>query len=113
MAEIIKLQNVSSEMVRPNTSTELDDQLTVSTTAVSLTAANIATTCKYVRLQVQDNPVRVTYDGSTPTSTNGEYISPTQTTTLPRSTALQLKFIRASGADAVVWAQPYNVLAQF
>lgn len=113
MAEIIKLQNVSSEMVRPNTTTETDIQLTVSTAVVSLDSATLSTTCKYVRIQVKDNPVCVTYDGSTPSASNGEYISPTQTTTLPRATALQLKFIRASAADAVVWAQPYNVLAQF
>ena len=52
MSEIIKLQNVSSEMVRPNTTTELDAQLTVSTSVVSFASGDFATTCKYVQLQV-------------------------------------------------------------
>lgn len=112
MAEVIKLQNVSSEMVRPNTSTELDATLAVSTTAVAFTTSDLASSCKYVRLQVQSNAVRVTYDGSAPTASNGEYIEPTQTTTVPRAVALQMRFIRAGSADAVIWAQPYNVLAQ-
>lgn len=112
MAEVIKLQNVSSEMVRPNTTTELDATLAVSTTAVAFAANDLATSCKYVRLQVQTNAVRITYDGSAPTSSNGEYIEPTQTTTVPRAVALQMRFIRAGAADATIWAQPYNVLAQ-
>ena len=52
MAEVIKLQNVSSEMVRPNTTTELDATLAVSTTAVAFSASDLATSCKYVRLLI-------------------------------------------------------------
>lgn len=112
MAEVIKLQNVSSEMVRPNTTNELDATLAVSTAVVQFAAGDLAASCKYVRLQVQGNAVRITYDGSNPSASNGEYIEPTQTTTVPRAVALQMKFVRAGAADAVVWAQPYNVLAQ-
>ena len=31
---------------------------------------------------------------------------------VPRAVALQMRFIRAGAADATIWAQPYNVLAQ-
>lgn len=107
--EVLKLQNVSSEMVAPNTSTETDQTLAVSTVAVSF--SDFPASCKYVRIQVQGDSVRITYDGSAPTSSNGELVQATQFTVVSRAVALRMKFIRVS-TDAVIWAQPHNVLAQ-
>ena len=109
--EVIKIQNSTSEMVRP-ASSETDAMLTVSTVAVSFAAGDFATSCKYVLLQVQNNPVRVTYDGSAPTDSNGEYVLANQEKVVSRSLALAMRFIRSSNSDAVVWAQPFNVLVQ-
>lgn len=109
--EVIKLQNVSSEMVPPNTTTELDATLAVSSTAVSFTSGNLPASCKYVRMQVQEDSVRITYDGSAPTASNGELVQATQFTVVSRAIALRMRFIRVT-TDAVIWAQPHNVLAQ-
>ena len=111
MAEAIKLQNVISEMVPPNTSTQVGTRLAVSTLAVSLAAANVASTCKYVVLQVQGAPVYCTYDGSTPSATNGLYLDTYEKTVVQRALALQMKFLRATGSDGYVYAQPFNSLA--
>lgn len=110
MAEAIKLQNVVSEMVKPS-ATQTDATLAVSSTAVSFAAGDLSDTCKYVRLQVQSNSVRVTYDGSAPTASNGEQVQPGEKTVVSRQVALAMRFIRET-SDAVVWAQPFNVLAQ-
>lgn len=109
--EVIKLQNVISEMVPPNTTTEVGYRLTVSSAAVSLSAGNIGTTGKYIMLQVQGAPVYVTYDGTTPSATNGYYVDTYEKTVVQRAVALRLKFIRASGTDGYVMAQPFNSLA--
>lgn len=111
MQHSIKIQNAVSEMVPPG-STETQATLAVSTTAVSFAANNLPATCKYVRLQVQGADVRLTYDGSAPTSSVGEYVSALEKTVLPLITVLKMKFIRAGGTDAVVWAQGFNSLAQ-
>lgn len=109
--EVLKLQNVSSEMVPPNTTTELDATLAVSSVAVSFQTSDFPASCRYVRLQVQGNSVRITYDGSAPTATNGESVQATQGTTVSRAVALRMRFIRET-ADATIWAQPMNFLAQ-
>jgi hypothetical protein len=109
--EAIKLQNVSSEMVAPNSTTELDATLAVSSAAVSFASSDFPASCKYVRMQVQGDSVRITYDGSAPTSSNGELVQSTQMTIVNRAVALRMRFIRVT-TDAVIWAQPHNVLAQ-
>lgn len=108
--EVLKLQNVTSEMVKPRAA-ELDATLAVSSAAVSFTSGNLAADCKYVRLQVQGNSVRVTYDGSNPSSSNGEQVQPGQMAVFSRDVVLAMKFIRET-SDAVVWAQPCNFLVR-
>jgi len=108
--ETIRIQNVTSEMVRPLAS-EIDATLAVSSVAVSFGAGDFPTSCKYVRLQVQGDSVRITYDGSAPTTTNGEIVQATQMSVVSRAVALQMRFIRVT-TDAVIWAQPCNFLAQ-
>ena len=109
--ESIKLQNVVSEMVPPNTTTELGYRLTVSSSAVSLLAADIGATAKYVMLQVQGAAVYCTYDGTTPSATNGLYINPLEKTVVQRALALRMQYIRAASSDGYVMAQPFNSLA--
>lgn len=111
MAEAIKLQNVISEMVPPHTTNEVGYRLTVSSAAVSLSAGNIGTTGKYVLLQVQGAPVYVTYDGTTPSATNGVYVDTYEKTVVQRAVALRMKWLRATGSDGYVFAQPFNSLA--
>lgn len=81
-----------------------DEALAVSTSAVQLTSANWSTHTKYIILQFQDNTVRVTFDGSTPTTSNGFAFSAGTITEWSRQLATAAKFIRES-ADAVVFAQ--------
>jgi hypothetical protein len=109
--ESIKLQNVVSEMVPPNTTTELGYRLTVSSSAVSLLAADIGASAKYVMLQVQGAAVYCTYDGTTPSATNGIYVNVFEKTVTQRALALRMKFIRVTAADGYVMAQPFNSLA--
>lgn len=111
--ETIKLQNVVSEMVPPNTTGEVGYRLTVNATAggVQLTAGNIGTTGKYVLLQVQGAPVYVTYDNTTPSATNGVYVDTYEKTVVQRALALRMKWLRATGSDGYVMAQPFNSLA--
>ena len=111
--EAIKLQNVISEMVPPNTTTEAGYRLKVDATSggVSLVSANIGTTGKYVLLQVQAAPVYVTYDGTTPSATNGLYVDTYEKTVVQRAVALRMKWLRATGSDGYVMAQPFNSLA--
>jgi hypothetical protein len=109
--ESIKLHNACSEMVPPNTTTELGYRLTVSSSAVSLSSGNVGDTCKYVMLQVQTAAVYCTYDGTTPSATNGLYVGVNEKTYVQRALALRMKFLRATAADGYVMAQPFNTLA--
>jgi len=94
----------------PSPSGETDERLAVSTAAISFTGAWTATKTKYVLIDVQGADVMVTFDGSTPTSTNGHLF---KSTTAPffwhRDTARLAKFIRAASTDAAVQATPFNV----
>lgn len=98
-------------MVPPNTTTEVGYRLTVSSSAVSFATGNLGATGKYVLLQVQTAAVYVTYDGTTPSATNGLYIGVNEKTVVQRALALRMSFIRASGVDGAVMAQPFNSLA--
>ena len=109
--ETIKLQNVVSEMVPPNTTGEAGYRLTVSNSPVSLTSGNIGTTGKYVMLQVQGAPVYVTYDGTVPSATNGMYVDTYEKTVVQRAMAIRMRWLRATGSDGYVMAQPFNSLA--
>lgn len=83
-----------------------DGRATISTSIVE--AATILTTnadCTHVLLDVQAQPVMVTFDGSAPTSTNGHqllagynnYDAP-----WPRQLFAAARFIRQGASDAVI-----------
>lgn len=88
----------------------VDERLTVSSTAVpfsSIATWRASSNCKFVVLDVQTNDVMVTFDGSTPTSTNGHRLYAGESYTWNFETAADAQFIRVS-ADAVVHASPFT-----
>ena len=88
--------------------------LTVSTAAVAATGytATPGTTghVQLVSFDVQDNDVRVRWDGSDPTSTVGHVLPAGTAYTWAASQYNAAKFIRISTAtaDAVIFASPFN-----
>lgn len=101
----VKVNNSSVEFKPP---TQADQTLAVSTAVVQLVAANLPASHPYVYMQNQGQNIRVTYDGSDPSASNGEQIVSGERLTVRRDTAIAMKFIRES-ADSVVWAQPFGV----
>lgn len=85
--------------------------LAVSTAPVSFVASNFeAPLVPYVRVQVQQDAVYATYDGTTPSSTNGEIITPGSGAYLLRKDLLAMKWLRVTG-DAKVFAQPCDLIS--
>lgn len=82
------------------------EQVTVSTSAVGLTAAKVTPTtghpAEYVELTVEDNDVRCTVDGTTPTATVGHLVKKdTRLALVDHAVIAALRCIRVS-ADAKV-----------
>lgn len=85
----------------PN-STQADQRLTVDATAggVQLSALHADTTHVYVTLE--DAQVRVTFDGSAPTSSNGHILNPYYAAYWPAARAAAAKFIRTGSTSGVI-----------
>jgi len=85
----------------------LDEALTVDDTegGLQLDATVWTSATRYVLIQVQDNPVRVTFDGSAPTATNGFRYVANQIAEWSVPLARVAKFIREGAGDAVVHQQ--------
>jgi hypothetical protein len=79
-----------------------DQRLTVSSTAVQLSA--FGDTTNMVMFDIQDADVMCTIDGSTPTSTNGHRLYQGRAYTWSTAMAQAAKFIRQAGTDAVIHA---------
>lgn len=80
-----------------------DEALSVSTSAVTLTAGF---TCTHVLLTVGANAVRAVFDGAgTPTSSEGHYLPAGTLLLVPFSVAKAAKFIRVS-SDSDIHATP-------
>ena len=80
--------------------------LAVSTAPVNFVAGDFGLPkCPYVRMQVQDDAVIITYDGTDPSAINGELVTPGPGGYFLREDILAMKFIRVT-TDARVWAQP-------
>jgi hypothetical protein len=83
----------------------------VGASPVSFVAGDFSTPLvPYCRLQVLDNSVYVTYDGTTPSSSNGELVTPGVGGYFLRMDVLAMKFIQATGA-ARVFAQPCDLIS--
>lgn len=79
-----------------------DQRLTVSSSAVQLSA--FGDTTNMVMFDIQDADVMCTIDGSTPTSTNGHRLYQGRAYTWSTAMAEAAKFIRQAGTDAVIHA---------
>jgi hypothetical protein len=79
-----------------------DQRLTVSSSAVQLSA--FGDTTNMVMFDIQDADVMCTIDGSTPTSSNGHRLYQGRAYTWSTAMAQAAKFIRQAGTDAVIHA---------
>lgn len=84
-----------------------DERLTVSSVAVSF-ATTWPNSATHVFIDVQDNDVMVTFDGSTPTSSNGHRFRSGDSAVWSKATATAAKFIRQGASDGVVHATPFT-----
>lgn len=87
-----------------------DERLSVSSSAVPFTSAaswNTDGTTRFIVLDVQTADVMVTFDGSTPTSSNGHRLYAGESYTWHVATAAAAQFIRVS-SDGVVHASPFT-----
>ena len=83
-----------------------DQALSVADSVVQFGAFSSA--CKYVVLDVQTADVRVTYDDSAPTSSNGHILFAGRSYTWAVETARAAKFIENSTTDAVIQASEFT-----
>jgi hypothetical protein len=79
-----------------------DQRLTVSSSAVQLSA--FGDTTNMVMFDIQDADVMCTIDGSTPTASNGHRLYQGRAYTWSTAMAQAAKFIRQAGTDAVIHA---------
>jgi hypothetical protein len=93
---------------RASGSAVASQSLTVSTAAVAFATAYDAVSVQFVTFDVQDNTVRVRWDGTDPTSTVGHILYAGQPYTWSTSMFNAAKFIRIStaSADAIIFASP-------
>lgn len=83
----------------------------VSSSAVQFVAGDFSVpSAPYVRVQVQDDDVYVTYDGTTPSASNGEIVRADTAAYFLLKDLLNMKFIRVA-TNARVFAQPCNYVA--
>jgi len=73
-----------------------DELLAVSSTAVALTTTGWKDTTTHVLLTVGVNPIRVTFDSSAPTASNGHYWASGREVLVTKATAKAARFIRVS-----------------
>jgi hypothetical protein len=93
---------------QPN-ATEADGRLTVSRSSVQISSVlTFASNTVLVVWDVQDNDIMVTFDGSTPTSTNGHRLYVGEKDTWHVNTARAAKFIRAGSADGTLHVSQFN-----
>jgi hypothetical protein len=85
-----------------------DQTLTVDDTAGGKQFGAFSANCKYVVLDVQIADVRVTYDDSPPTSSNGHILFAGRSYTWAVETARAAKFIEDSTTDAKIHASEFT-----
>ena len=85
-----------------------DQTLAVDDTAGGKQFSAFNSLTRYVVLDVQVADVRVTYDGSAPTSTNGHILFAGRSYTWAKRTAEAAKFIEDTTTDAVIHASEFT-----
>ncbi len=83
-----------------------DQTLTVSNSVVQLSSFDELT--RYIVLDVQVADVRVTYDDSAPTASNGHIVFAGRSYTWAKETAEAAKFFRDGSADATIHASEFT-----
>lgn len=91
---------------KPN-GTKADERLTVSSAVVQF-ATTFDITTQYIPFDVQNADVMITYDGSTPSATNGHRLYAGTNGVWSRQTAQAAKFIRFGSTDGVVHASQFT-----
>lgn len=86
----------------------VDERLAVSSTAVEFATTWENGSNKFVVLDIQGANVMVTFDGSTPTASNGHILYVGESYTWHVKTADAAKFIRQA-SDATIHASPFTV----
>lgn len=84
-----------------------DQRLTVSSSVVTL--GSFSDTTNMIVLDVQNADVMVTFDGSTPSSTNGHRLYSGSHFTWSRATAAAAQFIRQGSTDAAIQASEFQL----
>ena len=101
-------QGFVSNLFPKPTPSQTDEWLAVSNTAVPFgTNWKTVNSNRFVVLDVQTNDVMCTFDGSTPTATNGHRLYAGQSYTWHVDAAAAAQFIRVS-ADAVIHASGFT-----
>jgi hypothetical protein len=85
-----------------------DQALAVDATSGGVQFSAFSSACKYVVLDVQTADVRVTYDDSAPTTTNGHILFAGRSYTWAVETAKAAKFIRDGSTDATIHASEFT-----
>lgn len=91
---------------KPN-GTKADERLTVSSAVVQFSTTWDITT-QYLVIDVQNADVMVTFDGSTPSATNGHRLYAGTNATWSRQAATAAKFIRQGSTDAAIQASQFT-----
>lgn len=86
-----------------------DERLTVSSTAVQFVKTWYDDETKFVFVDVQGADIMVTFDGSTPTASNGHLFPSGFRGFWSARQADAAKMIRAASTDAAVQASPFTV----
>lgn len=85
--------------------------LAVAGIAVQFVSGDFSTpTVPYVRVQIQDDDVYATYDGTAPSAANGEILRADSSAYFLLLDLLEMKFIQVAGA-ARIFAQPCNFVS--
>lgn len=84
------------------------EKITVSSSAVGFTAATFQPTtgggADRVLVTVEDQPVRLRYDGTSPTASVGHLLQPGDSITLTGTDSVaNAEFIRSGGTDGVIF----------
>lgn len=103
-ADVISVQDMAAPWKLVPNSTQADQALTVDATAGGVKFASLHADTTAVEFDVQTADVRVTFDGSAPTSTNGHLLPVGYSDIWPKAKATAAKFIRTGGTSAVIHA---------
>jgi len=93
----------AAENLVPN-ATEADQALTVDATAAGVQLAALHANTTHVFWSLETASVRVTFDASTPTTTNGHLLQPGDSGVWSKALAAAAKFIRTGATSGVVSA---------